>query len=89
MDVNFLVVSGSEILSKFIGESEQKVMALFDAVRGSTPIVIFIDEMESFLASRTGDSNSRNGAVTEFLKQTDSADPNEQNKDIIIIGGIN
>lgn len=85
--VNFLVISGADIMSKWTGASEGRVLALFEAIREETPIILFIDELESFLSHRTGENDSRNAVVTAFLKQTDSAYPKESNKNMIIIGG--
>lgn len=54
----FFNVTAAHILSSFPGVAEQRVQALFDVARARAPSVIFIDEVEGMLRSRsqaTGD----------------------------------
>ena len=52
-DCSFFVVKPSEILSKWVGEAEQNMAALFAAARERSPSVIFIDEIEALAPRRT------------------------------------
>lgn len=48
----FYSVSASNIVSKWMGESERLVRALFDLARANRPAIIFIDEIDSLMSSR-------------------------------------
>jgi vacuolar protein-sorting-associated protein 4 len=67
----FYSVSASNIVSKWLGESERLVRSLFEMARQNKPSIIFIDEIDSLLSSRTGDnSNEATRRIkTEFLVQ--------------------
>jgi SpoVK/Ycf46/Vps4 family AAA+-type ATPase len=51
--MNFLAVKGPELLSKWLGESERALAALFRRARLASPAVIFFDEVDA-IASRCG-----------------------------------
>lgn len=68
----FLTVSTSDLVSKWVGESEKLIRALFDTARSKTPAIIFIDEIDSLLSERSeSDSESARRIKTEFLIQMD------------------
>ncbi len=56
-DCSFFTVKPSEILSKWVGEAEQNMAALFQSARERSPAVIFIDEIEA-LAPRRAENRS-------------------------------
>ena len=68
----FLTVSTSDLVSKWLGESEKLIRALFDTAREHAPAIIFIDEIDSLLSERSeNDSESSRRIKTEFLIQMD------------------
>ena len=68
----FLTVSTSDLVSKWMGESEKLIRALFDTAREQKPAIIFIDEIDSLLSERTeNDSEGARRIKTEFLIQMD------------------
>lgn len=71
LDAAFFTVKPSEIMSKWVGEAEQNVNALFDAARGYERTIIFIDEVESLLPRRGGNSTVMNRVVPQFLAELD------------------
>lgn len=71
LDAAFFTVKPSEIMSKWVGEAEQNVGALFDAARGYERAIIFIDEVESLLPRRGGNSTVMNRVVPQFLAELD------------------
>ncbi len=50
---NFILVKGSELLDKFVGESEKGVRKIFEKARQTAPTIIFFDEIDA-LAPRRG-----------------------------------
>ena len=65
-NMNFLAVKGPELLSKWLGESERALAALFRRARLASPAVIFFDEVDA-IASKRGGSSS--GGSERLLSQ--------------------
>lgn len=66
----FFSVSSSDLVSKWLGESERLVRSLFEMARENKPAIIFIDEVDSLCSSRSdSESESARRIKTEFLVQ--------------------
>ncbi|KAI9870438.1 MAG: hypothetical protein M1830_004255, partial [Pleopsidium flavum] len=67
----FFAISASSLTSKYLGESEKLVRALFALAKALAPSIIFVDEIDSLLSSRGGSSEheSTRRIKTEFLIQ--------------------
>lgn len=67
----FFAISASSLTSKFLGESEKLVRALFAIAKALAPSIIFVDEIDSLLGSRGGSSEheATRRIKTEFLIQ--------------------
>ena len=67
----FFAISASSLTSKFLGESEKLVRALFQLAKMLAPSIIFVDEIDSLLSSRSGsgEHEATRRIKTEFLIQ--------------------
>jgi transitional endoplasmic reticulum ATPase len=64
---HFIPVSGSELISKYIGESEENLREIFKEARELKPSIIFFDEIDSVAQRRSDDEMNRHEA--KFVNQ--------------------
>jgi transitional endoplasmic reticulum ATPase len=67
IDAAFYTVKPSEIMSKWVGDSEQNVRALFEEARSHELSIIFIDEIEALIPARKG--NETGGVMARLVPQ--------------------
>ena len=75
-DADFFSIRCSDIVSKYFGEAEQRVRALFDAARASGNAIVFFDEFDALGARRGRDSSAMDRLVPELLTQMDGFESN-------------
>lgn len=87
---SFINVSMSTITSKWFGEDEKNVRALFTLAAKVAPTIIFVDEVDSMLGQRTrvGEHEAMRKIKNEFMTHWDGllSGPNEQ---ILVLAATN
>eukprot|EP00049_Salpingoeca_infusionum_P001459 m.48441 g.48441 ORF g.48441 m.48441 type:complete len:483 (+) comp11038_c0_seq3:166-1614(+) len=85
----FFNISASSLVSKWVGESEKLVRALFAMARELQPSIIFIDEIDSILTSRSDkEQESSRRLKTELLVQFDGVGSSQDDR-ILVMGATN
>ncbi|KAJ9588347.1 hypothetical protein L9F63_018273 [Diploptera punctata] len=85
----FFSISASSLTSKWIGDGEKMVRALFAVARCHQPAVVFIDEIDSLLTQRSDTEHESSRRIkTEFLVQLDGVGTGEEDR-ILVIGATN
>ncbi|VDL64521.1 unnamed protein product [Nippostrongylus brasiliensis] len=81
----FFNISASSLTSKWVGEGEKLVRALFSVARLKLPSVIFIDEVDSLLSSRSETEHESSRRIkTEFLVQLDGVATNSDERLLVL-----
>lgn len=69
---NMLEISGASINDKWVGESEKLIRAVFTLAKKLSPCVVFIDEADAILASRSSPKRANHRElINQFLKEWD------------------
>mmetsp|Transcript_98875 Transcript_98875/g.176141 ORF Transcript_98875/g.176141 Transcript_98875/m.176141 type:complete len:575 (+) Transcript_98875:95-1819(+) len=85
----FFNVNASTVMSKWIGEAEKTVKALFQLAADRQPSVIFIDEIDSLLSQRRdADNESSRRVKNEFLTCLEGADTDSA-ENVLLVGATN
>ncbi|XP_054718274.1 peroxisomal ATPase PEX1-like [Uloborus diversus] len=73
--LNFISIKGPELLSKYIGASEQAVRDLFKRASAARPCILFFDEFDSIAPRRGHDSTGvTDRVVNQLLTQLDGVE---------------
>jgi SpoVK/Ycf46/Vps4 family AAA+-type ATPase len=84
----FFNVEISDVLDMYIGESEQKLHAIFEKARSNTPCVLFFDEIEALAGKREHSrSSSTANIVSQFLTELDGFTQNNQG--VLVLASTN
>lgn len=85
----FFNITAASLTSKYVGEGEKLVRALFALALYIQPSIVFIDEIDSLLFERKeNDHEASRRLKTEFLSQFDGMQSNSQDK-ILVMGATN
>ena len=86
-DANFITISGPELVSKFVGESEEKLREIFKSANEKAPTIIFMDEIDAIAPKREDATNEvERRMVSQLLTLMDGMPPRGQ---VIIIAATN
>jgi len=86
---NFIGINGPELLSRWVGASEQAVRELFAKARQAAPCVVFVDEIDTLAPARgrnTGDSGVSDRVVGQLLTELDGL---HNSSNVLLIGATN
>jgi transitional endoplasmic reticulum ATPase len=84
---NFYVINGPEIMSKYVGETEENLRKIFEEAEENAPSIIFIDEIDAIAPKRdeaTGEVERR--LVAQLLTLMDGLKGRGQ---VVVIGATN
>jgi len=87
--VNFISVKGPELLSKYVGESEQSVREVFHRAKQAAPCIVFFDEIDALIPVRSagsGDSHVAERVLSQFLVEFDGV---EELKGVLVLAATN
>lgn len=87
-DSTFFTVKTSDLISKWQGDSERLLHALFEAAREKRPAVVFVDEVDSLLPTRNDSvSESIHRFINQFLQEMDGV--GQDMTGILVLGATN
>lgn len=90
MNATIQIISGPEIMDKYVGESENNLRRIFATARRNAPAVIFFDEFDSLASQRSnysdGGARANNAVVAQLLTELDGF---RQDQTVLLIGTTN
>ncbi len=89
-DSNFISIKGPELLSKWVGESEEGIREVFEKARSNAPTVVFFDEIDAIATERGsgsgGGSEVSERVVSQLLTELDGL---EDLEDVVVVATSN
>ncbi len=83
----FVSTSPAEINNMWVGESEKAVARLFHEARAAAPSIVFLDEVDALISSRSGGIHQYSDkVVNQFLHEMDGLKPNQG---VFVVGATN
>jgi SpoVK/Ycf46/Vps4 family AAA+-type ATPase len=92
IDGYFVNVDAASIMSKWLGEAEKNVAKLFQSTRkmlDKGAVIIFMDEIDSLLGSRSQEIGGEVRVRNQFLKEMDGIADKGKNIHLYVIGATN
>lgn len=89
LDATMFVVTPAQLMSKWVGEAEQNVRALFDAAKAEEKAIIFLDEVEAMVpARRQSESDVMRRVVPQILQEIEGFD-RKSGRALLFLGATN
>jgi transitional endoplasmic reticulum ATPase len=86
-DAHFIDISGPQLVSKFVGESEERLREIFNEAKEKAPTIIFMDEIDAIAPNREEATNEvERRMVSQLLTLMDGMGSRGQ---VIVIGATN
>ncbi len=86
-DASFHAVEISEILSRWVGESEKRMKQIFENARRQAPAILFFDEVEALARKRSFNESNIDSMVSVFLSEFDGLSGN--NDGVLVLAATN
>ncbi len=86
VNAHFETISGPEIVSKYKGDTEERLRETFEEAAHQAPTIVFIDEIDSIAGSRDDEADMENRVVTQLLTLLDGIGSQEE---VVVIGATN
>ena len=89
-EASFISVKSTELLLKWVGESEKAMKEIFRKAKQASPTIVFFDEIDAFAAAReSGSVGTRSVAESTLNQMLVEMDGIERLKDVFIIAATN
>ncbi len=87
-EANFIQIKGPELLSKWVGESEEGMRKVFERARQVAPCIVFFDEIDALAGRRGLEAGTKvtERVLNQMLAEMDGL---EDLKDVLVIGATN
>jgi SpoVK/Ycf46/Vps4 family AAA+-type ATPase len=90
----FINVDAASMMSKWLGEAEKNVAKLFSmarkiAQRENVPVILFVDELDSLLGTRTSEVGGEIRVKNQFLTEMDGINSKSKELQMYVIGATN
>ncbi len=82
---SFYPISGADVISKWVGESEGNIRRLFERARENRPSIVFIDEIDA-IAGRRGEFQVHDQHVNQLLSEIDGI---AGQRGVFVVGATN
>ena len=94
MDGYFINVDAASMMSKWLGEAEKNVSKLFAMARKyaekeGKPVILFVDEVDSLLGSRSSEVGGEVRTKNQFLTEMDGVNGKGKDLMLYVIGATN
>jgi transitional endoplasmic reticulum ATPase len=83
---SFYPISGADVMSKWVGESEQNIRQLFERARENRPSIVFIDEIDAIAARRGASLGTHDSHVNQLLAEIDGI---SGQRGVFVVGATN
>jgi SpoVK/Ycf46/Vps4 family AAA+-type ATPase len=93
IDATFFSIDAASIMSKWLGEAEQKVAKLFGSARrcatDGKPTIVFVDELDSLMGKHSNEVGGEIRVRNQFLKEMDGIVDKGKKIHVYVIGATN
>ena len=83
---SFYPISGADVMSKWVGQSESNIRQLFERARENRPSIVFIDEIDAIAGSRGEALGVHDSHVNQLLAEIDGV---SGQRGVFVIGATN